>query len=189
MRSLHFLTVHIVHEEASGGSTTTMVTRFLAISMFTPTFIPPALAIALLGVWLGQVYMKAQLSVKREMSNAKAPVLGMLGGAISGLRTSHHLLCRLACLRLEPASIRAYDAQENLRKETAERIDRYVRTARTFYNLNRCATRSIVPHLPTRSPDGSPLASRRCHLSLPVPWLSTLYMEGVTGVRLSLASS
>ncbi len=28
------------------------------------------------GVYLGQIYMKAQLPVKREMSNAKAPVLG-----------------------------------------------------------------------------------------------------------------
>ncbi|KAH9921468.1 P-loop containing nucleoside triphosphate hydrolase protein [Fomitopsis serialis] len=39
------------------------------------------------------VYMKAQLSVKREMSNARAPVLGQFGAAIA-------------------ASIRAYGAQE-----------------------------------------------------------------------------
>lgn len=55
--------------------------------LFTPTFVLPALGVAALGGWLGQLYIKAQLSVKREMSTAKAPVLGILGGAIAGLRT------------------------------------------------------------------------------------------------------
>lgn len=35
------------------------------------------------------------------------------------------------------ASIRAYGAQDQFRKESYRRIDRYVRAARTFYNLNR----------------------------------------------------
>lgn len=64
--------------------------------------------------------MKAQLSVKREMSNAKAPVIGIFNGAMSGL-----------------VSIRAYGAQDMFRKESRKRIDCYVRSARTFYNLNR----------------------------------------------------
>jgi hypothetical protein len=34
---------------------------------------------------LGSMYMKAQLSVKREQSNAKAPVIGVFSGAIAGL--------------------------------------------------------------------------------------------------------
>jgi hypothetical protein len=40
---------------------------------------------SLLGGWIGRIYMKAQLSVKREMSNAKVPVLGHFGAAIAGL--------------------------------------------------------------------------------------------------------
>ena len=35
------------------------------------------------------------------------------------------------------ASIRAYGAQDQFRKESYRRIDRYVRAGRTFYNLNR----------------------------------------------------
>ena len=63
-----------------------MFARLGAVVLFTPTFVLPALVIAAIGGWLGQVYIKAQLSVKREMSTAKAPVLGILGGAIAGLR-------------------------------------------------------------------------------------------------------
>ena len=58
-----------------------------AVLMFTPVFLLPAVFIAALGGFLGSVYIKAQLAVKREMSNAKAPVLGVFGGAIAGLRT------------------------------------------------------------------------------------------------------
>ncbi|KAJ7814135.1 P-loop containing nucleoside triphosphate hydrolase protein [Mycena olivaceomarginata] len=67
-----------------------------------------------------QIYIAAQLSVKREMSNAKAPVLGHFGAAIAGL-----------------TSIRAYGAQNPIIKISLDRIDKYTRTARTFYNLNR----------------------------------------------------
>ncbi|KAG6919579.1 hypothetical protein DXG01_004242 [Tephrocybe rancida] len=77
-------------------------------------------AVAILGGWAGQIYIAAQLSVKREMSNAKAPVLGHFGAAIAGL-----------------TSIRAYGAQQAFRDESLNRINRYTRAARTFYNLNR----------------------------------------------------
>lgn len=59
--------------------------RFGAVVLYTPAFIVPSLFIAIAGGWLGNIYIRAQLSVKREMSNAKAPVLGIVGGAISGL--------------------------------------------------------------------------------------------------------
>lgn len=70
--------------------TISMMVRLGAIMLFSPTFMFPALVIAVLGGWLGQVYIKAQLLVKREMSVAKAPVLGILGGAIAGLRMLIH---------------------------------------------------------------------------------------------------
>lgn len=54
----------------------TMVIKFSAVVVVTPVFIGPGVLVFLLGAWLGQVYMSAQLSVKREMSNAKSPVLG-----------------------------------------------------------------------------------------------------------------
>jgi hypothetical protein len=52
-----------------------MLTEFCSILLITPSFTPIGLVVAIAGKWLGNVYMKAQLSVKREMSNAKAPVL------------------------------------------------------------------------------------------------------------------
>lgn len=62
-----------------------MIVKLFAVVYYTPRFFFLAIAIAIVGGWLGNVYIKAQLSVKREMSNAKAPVLGILGGAIAGL--------------------------------------------------------------------------------------------------------
>ncbi|KAI0650859.1 multidrug resistance-associated ABC transporter [Trametes meyenii] len=100
--------------------TVTMLMKFLAVVSFSPIFTIPGAVVAALGGWCGQIYMKAQLSVKREMSNARAPVLGHFGAAISGL-----------------TSIRAYGAQAQFRQESYRRIDRYVRAGRTFYNLNR----------------------------------------------------
>ncbi len=55
--------------------TLSMLFKFCAVVWFTPVFIFAGLAVAFLGYWIGQVYIKAQLSVKREMSNARSPVL------------------------------------------------------------------------------------------------------------------
>ena len=56
------------------------------------------------------------------MSNAKSPVLSHFGAAVAGL-----------------VSIRAFGAQDKFKYESLSRIDRYVRSGRTFYNLNRSA--------------------------------------------------
>ncbi|KAF8213492.1 hypothetical protein K438DRAFT_1956873 [Mycena galopus ATCC 62051] len=94
-----------------------MLVKFAAVILFTPLFfIPGVLALK----DIQQIYIAAQLSVKREMSNAKAPVLGHFGAAIAGL-----------------TSIRAYGAQNSIINISLDRIDKYTRTARTFYNLNR----------------------------------------------------
>ncbi|KAJ6604251.1 hypothetical protein DFH09DRAFT_1300496 [Mycena vulgaris] len=68
----------------------------------------------------GAVIFFTPLSVKREMSNARAPVLGHFGAAIAGI-----------------TSIRAYGAEKSIIDISLQRIDKYTRTARTFYNLNR----------------------------------------------------
>ncbi|KAG1749648.1 uncharacterized protein EDB91DRAFT_1334077 [Suillus paluster] len=98
----------------------TMVVKLGAVVFMTPVFLAPGLFIGLLGGWIGRIYMKAQLSVKREMSNAKAPVLGHFGAAIAGL-----------------TSIRAYGAEDAFKQESLDRIDRYTKSGRVFYNLNR----------------------------------------------------
>ncbi|KAH7906916.1 P-loop containing nucleoside triphosphate hydrolase protein [Hygrophoropsis aurantiaca] len=100
--------------------TVTILIRLGAIVVMTPAFLLPGIIVGVVGGFVGRTYMKAQLSVKREMSNAKAPVLGHFGAAITGL-----------------TSIRAYGAQEAFKRESLTRIDRYTKCARMFYNLNR----------------------------------------------------
>ncbi|KAI0932658.1 hypothetical protein AcW1_000283 [Taiwanofungus camphoratus] len=97
-----------------------MLLKLCAVVIMSPLFLAPGVIVFLFGGWCGQIYMKAQLSVKREMSNARSPVLGHFSAAIAGL-----------------TSIRAYSAQDAFRQESYARTDRYTRAARTFYNLNR----------------------------------------------------
>ena len=65
--------------------TVSMLLKFAGVLIISPTFILPGVAISLLGFAVGQFYMKAQLPVKREMSIARAPILGHFGAAITGL--------------------------------------------------------------------------------------------------------
>ncbi|KAF8310655.1 ATP-binding cassette transporter [Clavulina sp. PMI_390] len=97
-----------------------IVQRLVIIICFAPAFLLPSIILAALGVILGQYYIHAQLPVKREMSNARAPVFTVFGTAINGLTT-----------------IRAYGVQERFKDESLRRIDNYTRTARPFWNLNR----------------------------------------------------
>ncbi|KAJ6612652.1 P-loop containing nucleoside triphosphate hydrolase protein [Mycena sp. CBHHK59/15] len=100
--------------------TISMITSFGAVILLTPLFFVPGIFAAVIGGFLGQLFIKAQLSVKRESSNAKAPVLGHFGAAIAGL-----------------TSIRAYGAQTPFVEESLRRINRYTRAARTLSNLDR----------------------------------------------------
>ncbi|VDB97890.1 unnamed protein product [Peniophora sp. CBMAI 1063] len=106
--------------------TVQLITQLIAIALITPGVVFPGVAIFCIGAWFGNIYMRAQLPVKREMSNKKAPVLGHFGAAMTGL-----------------TSIRAYGAEDAFRKESYKRIENYTRSGRTFYNLNRwISTRS-----------------------------------------------
>ncbi|RXW20112.1 hypothetical protein EST38_g5743 [Candolleomyces aberdarensis] len=87
---------------------------------FVPIFALPGLLIAGLGVLIGSRYLRAQLSVKREVSNAKSPLLSHFSAAIAGL-----------------VSIRAYGAQDIFKIESRRRIDHYLRIARLNYDLSR----------------------------------------------------
>jgi ABC-type multidrug transport system fused ATPase/permease subunit len=94
--------------------------RLLGVVFNAPIFIVPGSIVAGLGAIFSQLYLKAQLSVKRERSNAKAPILAELNGAFSGL-----------------TSIRAFGAQQMFSERTAPKIDKYSHVSVIFYNLNR----------------------------------------------------
>ncbi|KAK0464667.1 P-loop containing nucleoside triphosphate hydrolase protein [Desarmillaria tabescens] len=97
-----------------------LIIQFGSIIFFSPAFFFPGVVMTCLGGVFGQLYMKAQLPVKRCNANAKSPLLGHFGAAISGL-----------------VSIRAYGAQESYFQESMRRIDAYVRSTTTFYDLHR----------------------------------------------------
>lgn len=65
--------------------TAIMLVKFVGILIVSPIFIIPGSIITLLGALCGQIYMRAQLPVKREMSKARAPVLGHFNAAVSGI--------------------------------------------------------------------------------------------------------
>ncbi|KAJ4000261.1 hypothetical protein F5050DRAFT_1804229 [Lentinula boryana] len=85
-----------------------MILKYTAVVVITPIFFFPGVVVAFLGAVCGQVYIKARLSVKREMSNKRAPVLGHFGAAIAGL-----------------TSIRAYGVEEAFKAESLRRIDKF----------------------------------------------------------------
>lgn len=97
-----------------------IIIRFIAMILYAPVFLAPGLFIATLGAWVGSIYMSAQLPVKREMSNAKAPIYSHFGAVMAGLTT-----------------VRAYGAEEAFKEENRKRIDMYTRPARTYFNLDR----------------------------------------------------
>jgi ABC-type multidrug transport system fused ATPase/permease subunit len=96
------------------------LSRLVAIAFSAPIFILPGVAIGVIGGIMGRLYMKAQLSVKRERSNAKSPVLAEVNGAFAGL-----------------TSIRAFDAQEMFTRQSITKINKYSHVSILFYNLNR----------------------------------------------------
>lgn len=104
------------------------------IVFFSPIFILPCVLVVLVGIWFGQIYNKTVLSVKREMNNAKAPVLAHFGAAITGLGMWLGTPAPVIA-NTNVVSIRAYGAQSAFKTVSLGRIDKYTRTARTFHNL------------------------------------------------------
>ncbi|KAJ3921365.1 hypothetical protein F5877DRAFT_65024 [Lentinula edodes] len=100
--------------------TISLLFKIGAVVIFTPTFLLPSIVLVALGTWVGSLYLRAQSSVKREMSIAKAPVIGMMGAVSTGI-----------------VSVRAYSAQNQFADLLMTRIDHYSRSARVFHNLQR----------------------------------------------------
>ncbi|KAK0459012.1 uncharacterized protein EV420DRAFT_1642713 [Desarmillaria tabescens] len=108
----------------------TMLLKFSAVVVFSPAFLVPGLIMGIAGYCLGQIYMKAQLPVKREMSNAKAPVLGHFGAAIAGLTSIRAYGAENAFIQ-EWVYVRA-DALGALFSASLAAYLVYIQNARTF---------------------------------------------------------
>ncbi|KAJ6497544.1 multidrug resistance-associated ABC transporter [Mycena sanguinolenta] len=100
--------------------TLSLCIKFATIIVFSPAFLVPGLLITLIGALFGQLFMRAQLPVKREMSSARSPILGHFSAVITGL-----------------ACIRAFGVQDEFFQESLLRIDHYTRITITYHNLNR----------------------------------------------------
>lgn len=114
-----------------------IIARIIAVSLVAPATLIPSLLLAVSFALCGRLYLKAQLSVKREMSSSQSPIISHFGAAMSGLSKGflHVLYRNLTCS--VPVSIRAYGAQEPVKSESLTRIDRYTKTSRTFRDINR----------------------------------------------------
>ncbi|KZT60642.1 hypothetical protein CALCODRAFT_553559 [Calocera cornea HHB12733] len=100
--------------------TTSMIMEFVVVIAVSPVFSIPGAVILITGVALGQIYLAAQMCVKRLQSNWRSPLYNHFAAAITGL-----------------ISVRAYEAEESFKTELRQRADAYSRPSRTFYNLNR----------------------------------------------------
>ncbi|KAJ7730238.1 P-loop containing nucleoside triphosphate hydrolase protein, partial [Mycena maculata] len=100
--------------------TVSMSITFCAIVLFNPVFLGPGLVFFMLGSYLGRLYMPARISVKRELSNTRSPVLGHFAATVAGL-----------------TSIRAYGCQEAFINESLRRLDRCTRAGRLAFDLTR----------------------------------------------------
>ncbi|KAF5392518.1 hypothetical protein D9757_002192 [Collybiopsis confluens] len=100
-----------------------LLIQFAVVVVISPVFFFPGVLLFALGLGLSYIYMRAQLSVKREMAAVRAPVLAHFSASVTGL-----------------ISIRAYGAQNAFIEQSLDRINAYSRAARTFYNLTRWIT-------------------------------------------------
>ncbi|KAF5389764.1 hypothetical protein D9757_005974 [Collybiopsis confluens] len=125
--------------KAALDQTMKLTLKLAAIVILTPLFLIPGVAALAAGYTCAQIYLKSQMAVKREMSVAKSPVLGHFGATVAGLGMDlPHELKRISTTdKMKLVSIRAYNAQTLAIEELLYRIDRYSRSARIFYNLQR----------------------------------------------------
>lgn len=75
--------------------TISLLIKLAVVVSLVPLSSIPAVVIGVVGGILGELYIHGQLSVKREMSNAKSPLFSHFSAAVNGI-----------------VSIRAFGAQE-----------------------------------------------------------------------------
>lgn len=76
--------------------TMTMAVKLISVFLYTPIFIVPSIAMGGVAALVGKLFGKAQLSVQRELSNSRAPVLGHFEASVSGLGNAT-LNCSAPC--------------------------------------------------------------------------------------------
>ncbi|KAF4618966.1 hypothetical protein D9613_010076 [Agrocybe pediades] len=94
--------------------------RLAVIMLVSPLFVIPGAVVGFFGAIVGILYLKAQLSMKREMSNSRSPILAHVNASVHGL-----------------VSVRAYGAQNMFKEELIRHIDHYSRISRMSGDLNR----------------------------------------------------
>lgn len=62
-----------------------MAVKLIAVFLYTPIFIIPTIALGAVAVFMSKIFGRAQLSVQRELSNSRAPVLGHFEASVAGL--------------------------------------------------------------------------------------------------------
>ena len=113
-----------------------LVLRLCAVIILSPAFTVPGALLIVVGFWMSHIYMKADLSLKRELNIAKAPVMGHIGAAVAGLGKSSIIpFDRDTATDKCVVSIRAYNAQEAFKREAHHRIDTYTSVYRTYMGL------------------------------------------------------
>lgn len=90
----------------------TLLMKAVILVYLVPLFGPIGFVLGVLGFGLAELYMLSQLSVKREMSNAKSPLYTAFNAAVNGV-----------------VSIRAYGAESIFNSQLRTRCDKYTRTA------------------------------------------------------------
>ena len=78
-----------------------LITKLVVIVIFTPIFVFPSVFVAIFGLFLGNLYLRAQLSVKREMRYAIAAlILCTVHICYSAMHVPHYWLTLVQQLRV-----------------------------------------------------------------------------------------
>ncbi|KAF8476090.1 hypothetical protein BDZ91DRAFT_689962 [Kalaharituber pfeilii] len=92
----------------------------IVLSGLIPTFLIPTIFVCIVGFACGEMYVRAQMGVKRLVSVKESPLISHFNDTISGVIT-----------------IRAFSCQKRFLLENLKRIDDYTLPQQTLYNLNR----------------------------------------------------
>lgn len=94
--------------------------RLVVMSVLIPAFFIPIVVVSIVGITCGQMYVRAQMGVKRIVSVKESPLFSHFGDAIAGIVT-----------------IRGFGAQDRFLEENLRRIDDYSQPSEALYSLNR----------------------------------------------------
>lgn len=94
--------------------------RLVVMSVLIPAFFLPIVVVSIVGITCGQMYVRAQMGVKRIVSVKESPLFSHFGDTIAGIVT-----------------IRGFGAQDRFLEENLRRIDDYSQPSEALYSLNR----------------------------------------------------